>query len=92
MTLVVAVLFLSLLGAFAAWSYYKNTLETLSIIMILDILFQQKSDDKLISDYFPFLKQKKIITKLYILKKFFELTINPLDLTKNNFNKLEIMK
>ena len=27
MTLVVAVLFLSLLGAFAAWSYYKNTLE-----------------------------------------------------------------
>ena len=28
MTLVVAVLFLSLLGAFAAWSYYKNTLCT----------------------------------------------------------------
>ena len=27
MTLVVAVLLLSLLGAFAAWSYYKNTLE-----------------------------------------------------------------
>lgn len=27
MTLVVAVLFLSLLGAFATWSYYKNTLE-----------------------------------------------------------------
>lgn len=27
MTLVVAVLFLSLLGAFAAWSYYKNILE-----------------------------------------------------------------
>ena len=27
MTLVVAILFLSLLGAFAAWSYYKNTLE-----------------------------------------------------------------
>lgn len=27
MTLVIAVFFLSLLGAFAAWSYYKNTLE-----------------------------------------------------------------
>ncbi len=67
---------------------YQEILENLSIIMILDILFQQKSNSKLISDYFPFLKQKIIITKLDILKKFFEIVVNPIFLTKNNFNNL----
>jgi tRNA nucleotidyltransferase/poly(A) polymerase len=67
---------------------YQNTLENLSIIMIIDILSQQNLQSKPILAYFPFLKQKKIITKLQILKNFFELLNNPICLIQKDFNNL----